>query len=210
MNIGIIGSGNMGASLGRIWAKSGHQIMLSFARDEAALRLRAESVAPQARVGTPAQAAEFGEVVLVTVPWSVISEAMQAAGPMKGKIVLSCVNSLKPDMSGLEVGTRTSAAEEIAKLCPEARVVESLFTFAGQLQSETRLFGSERPTACYCGDDAAAKAVVAILIEETGMEAVDAGPLKSARYLEPASMLLVQLGVGMRMGTNISMKLLRR
>ena len=113
-------------------------------------------------------------------------------------------------MSGLEVGTTTSAAEEVAKLAPGARVVESLFSFARQVQSGSLRFGSQQSTVYYCGDDPAAKAVVAGLIAELDAEPVDAGPLMSARYLEPASMLMVQLGYKQGLGDKIAIKLLRR
>ena len=89
-------------------------------------------------------------------------------------------------------------------------MVESLFTFAGQLQAGSLRFGSQQSTIYYCGDDQAAKAVVAKLIAELDAEPVDAGPLASARYLEPASMLMVQLGYKQGMGDNIAIKLLRR
>jgi predicted dinucleotide-binding enzyme len=72
------------------------------------------------------------------------------------------------------------------------------------------MFGGINPTGFYCGDDAAAKAVVANLIQETGLEPLDVGPLANARYLEPLAMLMINLGFAQKMGTNIAIKLLRR
>ena len=69
MNIGIIGSGNMGASMGKIWAAKGHKVLFSFSKDLAKLRAVAETAGPAARSGTPAEAVAFGGVILLSVPW---------------------------------------------------------------------------------------------------------------------------------------------
>ncbi len=103
------------------------------------------------------------------------------------------VNPLLPDMSGLAVGTTTSGAEEIAKKAPGARVVEAIPPFADVLASSSHRFDGEQTVAFYCGDDAEAKQVVAELLADLDVQAVDAGPLRNARYIEPAGFLLVQL-----------------
>lgn len=143
----------------------------------------------------------------VRSPW--IADAIKAAGSLQGKILFSCVNALLPDMSGLAVGTTTSAAEEIGKLAPDARVVEALPLFAEVLNSPSQQFGDQTATIFYTGDDAAAKEVVADLLRETNVEAIDAGPLKNARYVEPAMFLLVQLAYSQQMG-QVALKLLKR
>jgi predicted dinucleotide-binding enzyme len=208
MQIGVIGSGNMGAGMGRIWAEKGHRVLLSYSRGEGKLREVARAAGPNARTGTPAEAAAFGEVVLLAVPWGAAPDALRQAGAFRGKTLFSCVNALKPDLSGLAVGTTTSAAEEIARLAPDARVVEAIPPFAQLLAAPSRRIGGQQVTTFYCGDDGAAKAVVAGLLRELDLEPVDAGPLTSARYVEPAGMLVVQLGYGMGKGTGIGMKLL--
>lgn len=210
MKIGIIGAGNMGSALAKIWADSGHPVMLSYSRDRAKLDSTAAKIGKNVTTGTPAEAAEFGDIVLLVVPWSAVKDALDAAGSMSSKTVISCVNSLKADFSGLEVGTTTSAAEEIAKLMPDTKVVEVLFPFAEILHSDSRKFGTETPTQFYCGDDPAAKAIAAELIAEVGLQPVDAGGLTNARYLEPAAMMLVQMAYGNGMGTNLGLKLLQR
>ena len=112
-------------------------------------------------------------------------------------------------MSGLAVGTTTSAAEEIAQLAPGARVVEALPLFAEVLNSPSQQFGDQTATIFYTGDDLEAKQVVADLLRETNVEAIDAGALKNARYVEPAMFLLIQLAYGQQMG-QVALKLLRR
>lgn len=206
MKIGVIGSGNMGGSLGKLWSTTGHEVMFSFTQDPEALDEAAASAG--GRAGTAVDAAQFGDVVLVAVPWAAIDIALKDAAPaLAGKVIISCNNPLKPDLSGLALGTDTSGAEEVAQLAPGARVVEVLFPFAKQLQSGKLQTSTQRPTQFYCGDDGDAKRVVATLISELGLEPVDAGPLTSARFLEPLGMLMVQLAYRQGMGVNISTRL---
>jgi predicted dinucleotide-binding enzyme len=118
---------------------------------------------------------------------------------------------LKPDFSGLAVGLTTSAAEEDAKVAKGAKVVKAFnTTFAVLMASESRMFGDLAPTGFYCGDDAAAKAVVSDLIKDTGLEPLDTGPLEMARYLEPMAFLMMGLGFNQKMGTDIALRLLKR
>jgi 8-hydroxy-5-deazaflavin:NADPH oxidoreductase len=209
MKIGIIGGGNMARSLSRFWIKNGHELMFSFSRSEEKLRELAASVSDRAQMGTPAEAVSFADVVLLAVPWVAVPEALQAAGSLSGKLLFSCVNALKADMSGMAIGTTTSAAEEIAKLAPGARVVEGLPLFAEVLLSESTQFNQQTATVFYCGDDADAKLVVAGLLEETGAEAIDVGALSMARYIEPAMMVLIQLAYVQQKG-QVAFKLLSR
>ncbi len=209
MKIGIIGSGNMGASIGKTWASKGHDVLFSYSKDQGKLRGVASAAGPNAKTGTPADAVAFGEVVLLAVPWAAVNDALKAAGPMRGKILFSCCNCLKPDFSGLVLGTTTSAAEEIAKKTPESRVVEALPPMAQILAAETHRLSGEQISTLYCGDDISAKAIVASLLSDLDLEPVDAGPLTSARFIEPAGMLNVQLAYGMGMGPFVGMKILR-
>jgi predicted dinucleotide-binding enzyme len=209
MKIGIIGSGNMGRGLGRIWAAKGHDVVFSYSRSHEKLEQFASSL-PNAKAGTPAEAAQ-ADVVLLSVRWHDIPDAIQQAGSLDNKIVIDCTNPLKPDMSGLELGHTTSAAEEIVKMAPGAKVVKAFNTAFAQVYDEnTRLFGSRRASMFYCGDDAVAKSVVAKLITDVGFDPVACGPLTSARLLEPVAMLVISLGYGMKMGTNMALNLIRR
>lgn len=210
MNIGIIGSGNVGGGLGKIWVQKGHKVIFSFSRNQD--KLKALAVTNQnSSAGSPVEAVQHSEVLLLSVRWETVVEALKAAGPLQDKILIDCTNPLKPDFSGLALSHATSAAEEIAKMAPGAKVVKAFNgVFADIYHSESRLFGSRMPTMFYCGDDDGAKTTVARLISETGFEPIDAGPLKSARYLEPLAMLMIQLGYGQGMGTNIALSLIRR
>lgn len=210
MNIGIIGSGDMGTGLGHIWLKKGHSVMYSFSHSAEKLKGLAASH-PNALSGTPRQAVEHGDIVLLSVEWQAVHAALTAAGPIRDKVVVDCTNPLNPGASDLQAGLTTSGGEEIAKLLPEAWVVKAFNTAYAQLyHSDSRLFGSRMPTMLYCGDDPAAKKKVSDLITQTGFEPVDAGPLKCARYLEPLAMLMIRLGMAQGMGTDIIMSLMRR
>jgi len=210
MNIGIIGSGKMGSGLGRIWAAKGHSVFFSFSRSSEKLEKLAASV-PNAGSGTPAEAVEASEIILFSFPWSSTKDALDAAGPIDGKIVIDCTNPLTQDYSALAVGCTTSGGEEIAKMVPQASVVKAFNTvFAEVYHTPSRLYGSRRATMFYCGDDPEAKTGVSKLIQQVGFEPIDAGPLSSARHLEPVAMLMMQLGYGQNMGTNIALNLIRR
>jgi predicted dinucleotide-binding enzyme len=210
VNIGIIGSGDMGSGLGNIWSKKGHSVMYSFSHSPEKLKDLAASH-PNALWGEPAQAVAHGDIVLLAVEWQSVQAAVTAAGPISAKIVIDCTNPLTPDSDDLEVGLTTSGGEEVAALLPGARVVKAFNTvFAEIYHSNSRLFGSRMPTMLYCGDDAEAKRVVSDLIVQTGFEPVDAGPLRSARYLEPLAVLMIRLGMDQGMGTDIILSLMRR
>ncbi|HLH18350.1 MAG TPA: NAD(P)-binding domain-containing protein [Bryobacteraceae bacterium] len=207
MKIGIIGAGNLGTGLAKRLQPAGHSVMLSFSRDAAKLRSAADSLGAQ--TGTPADAAEFADIVILATPWSATGEALRQAGKPTGtKVLWDCTNTLKADMSGLQIGTTTSGGEEVAKLARWARVVKAIPPFAEVLHSSSTLIGGRRPGVFVCGDDAEARAAVSRLVSEIGGEPVDAGPLQLARYTEPAAMLLVQLaymrGFGARIGLTLA------
>ncbi|MDM9584036.1 NAD(P)-binding domain-containing protein [Nostoc sp. GT001] len=194
MNIGIIGSGNIGGSLGNIWAKKGHKVMFSGSRDRQKLQEVAKSAGENASIGSVAEAAQFGEVILLAVPWLAVEDALACTGTIEGKILIDSTNPIESNCSGLLVGWTNSGGEEVAKHVKGARVVKAFNIVAASIfQSESRLFGSERAVLFYCGDDKVAKIVVASLIEDVGFEPMDVGPLSSARFLEPMEQLYEQI-----------------
>ena len=208
MRIGIVGAGNLGTGLAKQLAKKGHALMLSFSKDAAKLRKSANSIG--AREGTPAEAAAFGEVLVLATPWTVTAEAIKQIGVGPDhRIIWDCTNALKPDLSGLAIGTTTSGGEEVAKLAPWANVVKAIPPFAEVLHSTSTLVGGTNPGVFVCGDDSEARKVIARLVEEVGGAPVNAGPLNLARYTEPAAMLLVQLAYVHGFGSCIGLTLSR-
>lgn len=215
MNIGIIGSGNMGAALGSLWAKAGHQVTFSYSRDEEKLHQLATAAGPTAKAGTIETVVAESDVILLAVWLPVLEMVLQTAGSLDGKIVITCMSGLTPDFSGQTIGLATdlsqSVAETIQQHLPNASVVEAFnTTFAEILASDSRQFGSDRPSVFYCGDDTEAKRIVAGLIEECGYEAVNAGGILVARTLETLATAWVQFAVSSQLFPNLGLKALRR
>lgn len=208
MRIGVIGIGMVGGTLGRRWATGGHEVIFGVREpsSEKVGRLLADS-GQNARAGTVAEAASFGEVVALATPWGGTEDALRHAANLRGKVLLDCTNPLKPDLSGLE-GDR-SAAEQVAAWAPGAKVVK-IFNTTGANNMDDPRFGDDRATMFYCGDDAEAKKVAARLAEELGFEAVDAGPLAEARSLEHLALLWIHLAYVQKLGRGIAFKLIRR
>jgi NADPH-dependent F420 reductase len=194
VKIGIIGPGAMGGALARLWAAAGNEVMVSFSRDEAKLAALAAELGDMGSWGSAEEAARFADIAVLAVPWWVVPQAIAAThGARAGKILVDVTNPLNQDYSGLAVGTNDSGAEQIARQS-EARVVKAYSTIlARDLDRESRSVGHHVPALMYAGDDAEAKEAVTGLIEKTGFRPVDAGPLRSARYLEPLVMLNIEL-----------------
>jgi NADPH-dependent F420 reductase len=209
MRIGIFGVGSVGSALGRGFAKRGYEVMFGVRNpaDPKVVKLLEE--AEGSRAGAVAEAAAFGEVVVLAIPWDSAQEVIRSAGGLAGKIVFDCINPLKPDFSGLAVGHTTSAAEQVAAWAPQARVVK-VFNNTGAGNMADPIYGEEPATLFYCGDDEEAKAVAARLAADLGFDPVDAGPLTQARLLEPLAMLWISLAYHRGLGRNIAFKLMRR
>lgn len=208
MRIGVIGIGMVGGTLGRRWAREGHEVLFGVREpsSEKVGRLLADS-GENARAGTVAEAAAFGEVVALATPWGGTEDAVRHAGDLTGKVLLDCTNPLKPDLSGL--AGDPSGAEQVAAWAPGAKVVK-IFNTTGFKNMDDPRFGDDRATMFYCGDDAEAKKVAATLAEGLGFEAVDAGPLAEARSLEYLALLWIHLAYVQKLGPGIAFKLMRR
>jgi hypothetical protein len=195
MRIGILGAGLMGGKLGTIFARAGHEVVFSYARSRKKLEKLAREAGAKARAGTPAEAAREADALLLAVHWSRVDDVLQQAGDLSGKVIVSCTLPMNADDTDLVVAHTSSGAEELAKKAPGARVVSAF----GTVPSEV-LFGvfearrkAKRPSLVYCGDDQGAKEVAAGLIRDVGFDPVDAGPLRTARYLEPFTLLVAYL-----------------
>lgn len=189
MKLGIIGAGSLGTALGERLAGAGHEIMYGggASAQEAAVRQRA-------LLGSNAETATYGDVMILAVPFAAIHAALSDAGPLGGRLLWSCVNALKPDYTGLAIGFDNSAAEEVARRAPGARVVAAVPPFAHAIASRQLRYDRElAPTVFVCGDDPAAKRIVESLVTDLGADPVDAGPLEAARLVEPAMMLAVSI-----------------
>jgi NADPH-dependent F420 reductase len=209
VRIGILGTGGVGGVLGIKWAHAGHQVFFGsrtpLSEKSEALQLKS---GPNAKVATLAGAAEASDVLVIAVPWSAVEETLALAGPLTGKVVIDCVNPLKPDLSALIVES-TSAAEEIARLIPQARIVKAFNTASTKVMLDPS-FPAGAATMFYCGDDADGKLLVKGLIEQIGFQPVDAGPLHNARHLESLAMLYIHLAVRGGWGSNCAFQMVKR
>jgi 8-hydroxy-5-deazaflavin:NADPH oxidoreductase len=195
MRIGILGSGLMGGKLGTIFARAGHEVVFSYSRRQKKLDRLARGAGGNAKAGTPGEAAQDADALLLAVHWSRVDDVLRQAGDLAGKVVMTCSLPMNASDSGLVVGLTSSGAEELARKIPAAVVVSAL----GSVPSEV-LFAvfdardrAPRPSLVYCGGDARAKEVAARLIRDVGFDPVDAGPLRIARYIEPFTLLVGQL-----------------
>lgn len=195
MRIGVVGSGLMGAPLGTILARVGHEVVFSYARSRQKLDMLARDAKGKARAGTPRQAAQQADVVLLAVHWSRIEDALNQAGDLSDKVIVTCSLPMNHDDTELVVANTSSGAEELARKVPKARVVAAFQTVPSEVLLGVYESGrkTSRPSLVYCGDDEIGKGVAAELIRDVGFDPVDVGPLRIARYTEPFALLVARL-----------------
>lgn len=208
MEIAIIGAGNVGGNLGKLWAAKGHDVTFGV-RDPRSPKVEAllKDAGPSASATGVADAGADAELIVLAVPWDVAEDVVRQVD-LTGKILVDATNPIAP---GLELATdhHTSGAERVAAWAAGAKVVKA-FNTIGANNLENPRFGDQDATMFICGDEAEAKGVVRSLAEELGFEALDAGALSNARLLEPMAMLWIRLAMLEGFGRDIAFKLLRR
>jgi predicted dinucleotide-binding enzyme len=180
MRVGIIGAGHIGGNIARRLALAGHEVVVSFARDQAGLAALAAEVGGTA--AEPSEAAK-ADVVVVSVPWGVIDEALAAAGPLDSRIVIDTTNQFGRGVS-LDLGGRT-AARVNAERMPGARYTKSFNTLTAGFQAAAAGRAEpERVVQWVAGDDEEAKAVAAALISDAGYVPVDLAGIDGCAVME--------------------------
>lgn len=204
MRVGVLGAGNIGGTLGTIWAGKGHEVTFGV-RDPQRPDVRdlLAAAGPRARAASIAEAAAFGEVLVLAVHWPAVQEVLAGAGDLSGKVLIDCTNRMGPPAPG----AAPSGAQDVARWAPGARVVKAFNTLGAENLTNLR-FGSLNASAFICGDDEGAKAVVARLAEDVGFDVVDCGPLSSAALVESLARLWVT--IAQRSGRHVAFRLLRR
>jgi predicted dinucleotide-binding enzyme len=185
MKIGIIGAGNIGATLAKLLAQAGHQIVISNSRGPDTLTELVNQLGSGVKAGTVTEAAEFGEVVVEAIPFGRYQTL--PAEQLKGKTLVSAANYYpgrdgKIDLKGL------AQTELIAQSLPDTTVVKAFNTIWYQHlanQGDTQKPVEERRVIFLAGDDEAAKSIVADLIEEIGFGPLDTGSLHDSVVQEP-------------------------
>jgi 8-hydroxy-5-deazaflavin:NADPH oxidoreductase len=189
VRVGVIGAGRIGGNAGRLFSRAGHEVLFSFSRDRAKLEALAKEAGGVA--GTPAEAARFGEVVMLSVPWALVDEALEAAGPLDGKVLIDTTNQFGRDENGnfgvLRLPDGLSAAAYNARRAEDARLVKAYNTMTAGFQAEAAgRTGPDRVVMFYAGDDEGANTVVAGLIDDSGFDPAYVGSLTGdVVWMEP-------------------------
>ena len=183
--VAVVGKGNVGGALTRGLERAGYAVR-AVGKDPAAVR----------------EAASWGEVIILAVPYGAVEATVGELGDaINGKVVVDASNALTPDYQ-LAVGFTTSAAEELQKQVPAAKVVKVFNTVFAQHLDTGTVKGTQL-SLFVAGDNDEAKASVGTLGRDLGFDAVDAGPLANARWLETLGYLNIQLGYMLKMGPDI-------
>lgn len=201
MKVAIIGTGNVGKSLYKGFSNAGCEVRFGSRHPE---KPETAKAMPQK------EAAKWGDIIVFAVPYSAIPETVKNIGKeaFKGKIVVDVTNVLNQNWE-LALGFTTSGAEELAKQIPEAKVVKAFNTVFAEHQGKGKIDG-ESLALFVAGDDAGSKNVLMDLGKKIGFEPVDAGPLKSARYLEPMGVMIIGMAFGaQKMGSRIGYRLVK-
>jgi 8-hydroxy-5-deazaflavin:NADPH oxidoreductase len=182
MKVGIIGAGRIGGGIARQLTGAGHEVLLSFSRDPQSLNALAAEIGPSATTGSPAEAAGFGEVVVISVPWSTLPQAIEQAGSLAAKIVIDTTNQFGgPPLPAAD----QTAAHFNAGRMPGARYTKSFNTLTSVFQAQAAgRQGDDKVVQWLCGDDADAKQVVAELITDAGFVPVDLGGIAGCAVME--------------------------
>jgi predicted dinucleotide-binding enzyme len=183
MRVGVIGAGRIGGGAARLLAGAGHDVLLSFSRDDARLHDLAADIGTAARVGSPADAAAFGDVVILSVPWPLIDDAVAQAGSLDDKVVIDTTNPF--GRGGWEVPEGRTSTQVNQERLGTAKVVKSFNPLTAGFQQEAAgRTGPDRVAMFLAGDDPEAKALVARLIEDAGFDPVDVGTAAESTIME--------------------------
>lgn len=191
MKIGIIGTGNIGGTLGRHWAGVGHQVMFS-SRHPETLQPMADAV--EAQTGTVEEAAKFGKVILLAIPFGKVPDVAQQAGPLNGKILIDAGNPY-PQRDGAVAqqvidDPSQTATGYVAAQFPGAKTIKAFNSiYFKVLEEQAFQSGDARIAVQICGDDEQAKVTVTQLIEEIGFAPQDIGGLADGTLFEPGAPL---------------------
>ena len=213
MKLAIIGAGNVGGTLGAAWAqKAGHDIFFGVTNPKSdKTQALLETIGGKARAGTAAEAAAFGEMIVLTTPWTAAEAAIRSLGDLSGRIILDATNPLAmgPDGLGLEIGHSISAGEKVQGWAKGASVFKTLNTTGFGNMAEP-IFHGVKSAMFVAGDDAANKPKVVALVASLGFDVIDAGPLRNARLLEAHAMLWIELALNRGQGRDWAFAVVRR
>ena len=199
MKIGIIGTGNMGRSLGILWAERGHEVFFGSRNSQKGLAI-ASSAGHGIQGGTNDEAANFGDVLLYTARGVAPSSVLSSIEVLNNKVIIDCNNWNIPEGYAYEP-IAESLAEKLAVDIPNAHVVKAFNTMAQEVFELSPSPLKEHQVSCFiCSDNEQAKKTVMSLAEEIGFSPIDCGALRSARMLEGLGDFIRFMMGGMKLG----------
>ena len=199
MKIGVLGSGAVGQALGKGFADIGHDVKIG-SRDPGQEKFKTwiAKTGPRASAGSYAEAAAFGELLVLATPWTGTENAIDLSEKrhFAGKVVIDVTNPL--DFSAgpppkLALGHTDSGAEQIQRWIRDARVVKA-FNIVGNADMVNPKFPGGPPDMFICGNDDAAKKTVTEILTKFGWSTIDLGGIEAARYIEPLAMVWITYG----------------
>ncbi len=204
MKIGIIGAGNIGGSLAKVWSAKGHEVVFGVRDANSPKTQKALSeIGGNVKAVSVAEAAKWADVIVLAVPANALKDTAAELGDVAGKTIIDITNRIVA-----APGDGASAAEDLAKWAKGAHVVKAFNTMGFETLLDP-IFSGQPATTFVCGDDANAKATVTKLAEDIGLQAADAGPLANAAGAEAVARLWVSM---MRngMGRDFAFTMIRR
>jgi 8-hydroxy-5-deazaflavin:NADPH oxidoreductase len=209
MKVTVIGAGNMGSAFVKQLHAAGHNVKITSRNAAKAAALAAKYPGVTAVLAN--EAGSDADAIVLAAGYSDATIALASLGDLSGKVVIDITNPLSADYMSLTIGHSTSAAEEIAKAAPKAIIVKAFNTlFASVLEEGAAFSTSSKVSVFIASDSDAGKQITTQLAQSFGFEAVDAGGLKNARYLEPLAGLNVYFGYGAGQGTAIAPAWMRK
>jgi 8-hydroxy-5-deazaflavin:NADPH oxidoreductase len=207
MRIAMIGAGNVGSALGRGWSSAGEDVVYGLPNPED----QKYSSLPKEQLRIPPEAARSADVIVLATPWPATEAAVKSLGDLSGKTIIDCTNPLGmgPDGLQLVLGHTTSAGEQVAAWASGASVFKTLNQIGADSMDKVAQFPI-RPVMFVAGDDESKKPTVLRLIAKLGFEAVDAGPLRIARLLEPYGMLWIDQALNRGRGPSFAFAITER
>ncbi|GAA6154040.1 NADPH-dependent F420 reductase [Pseudoteredinibacter isoporae] len=194
--ISIYGFGSVGQKLAKLFSDAGRTVIIC-SKDGSSGR-------EEYQTASFAEGAKLADAVALAIPFTAAQELLiKHADELTGTTIIECTNPLNEDWSPLLLGENTSGAEEIANALPNAKVVKAFNTiFADVMPKERHDRAGQAITAFVCGSDDHSKNDVLKLVVDCGFAPVNAGSLKSARYLEAMAHLNIEIAVGQGGSTN--------
>lgn len=193
MRIGILGTGNVGGTLGRRFCAAGHHVLYG-SRDPRGDKVTSllDGHPGEVEAVDRVELANETDLIVLAVPYGSLEDSVRGLGLVRDKILVDATNPVVPEPLGLALGLDDSAGERVARLARHARVVKAFNTVGWEVMGDP-VFDRGRAFLPVAADDAEARRLVLGLAEEIGFDAVDFGPLRNARWMEPLALVWIQM-----------------